>query len=105
MAIGAGARVGPYDVIALMGEGAMGQVWRARHTALERDDALKVLPQALAAAASISHDGQFLLYARAAGNANVDLWLLPLSGTPSRNSFSATPRTTSGKVDSPRTVV
>jgi hypothetical protein len=36
----------------------------------------------LAAAASISHDGQFLLYARAAGNANVDLWLLPLSGTP-----------------------
>jgi serine/threonine protein kinase len=82
MAIGAGARVGPYDVIALMGEGAMGQVWRARHTALERDDALKVLPQALAAAASISHDGQFLLYARAAGNANVDLWLLPLSGTP-----------------------
>jgi len=48
MAIGPGARVGSYEVIALIGEGGMGKVWRARHTALGRDDALKVLPDAFA---------------------------------------------------------
>ncbi len=42
-------RLGPYEVIALLGEGGMGKVWRARHTALKRDDALKVLPDGLAA--------------------------------------------------------
>src|SRR5688572_15637382 len=49
MAIGPGTRVGPYEVSALLGEGGMGQVWRARHTALKRDDALKVLPDLVAA--------------------------------------------------------
>jgi eukaryotic-like serine/threonine-protein kinase len=49
MAIGPGVRVGPYEVTALIGEGGMGKVWRAHHTALKRDDALKVLPDAFAA--------------------------------------------------------
>jgi serine/threonine protein kinase len=48
MAIGPGVRVGPYEVTALIGEGGMGKVWRAHHTALKRDDALKVLPDAFA---------------------------------------------------------
>ena len=48
MPIGPGARIGPYEVTALLGEGGMGQVWRAHHTALRRDDALKVLPDGLA---------------------------------------------------------
>ncbi len=48
MAIGAGSRIGPYEVTALIGEGGMGKVWRAHHTALKRDDALKVLPEAFA---------------------------------------------------------
>jgi Tol biopolymer transport system component/tRNA A-37 threonylcarbamoyl transferase component Bud32 len=46
MPIRPGTRVGPYEVTALLGEGGMGQVWRARHTGLKRDDALKVLPDA-----------------------------------------------------------
>jgi Tol biopolymer transport system component len=46
MTIGLGARLGPYEVSALIGEGGMGKVWRAHHTALNRDDALKVLPDA-----------------------------------------------------------
>ncbi|MGH9254113.1 MAG: protein kinase domain-containing protein [Vicinamibacterales bacterium] len=46
MAIGPGSRLGPYEVTALLGEGGMGKVWRAHHTALKRDDALKVLPDA-----------------------------------------------------------
>src|SRR6187455_977030 len=48
MAIGPGARIGPYKVTSLLGEGGMGKVWRARHSALKRDDALKVLPDDLA---------------------------------------------------------
>jgi serine/threonine-protein kinase len=48
MPIGPGARVGPYEVTALLGEGGMGKVWRARHLALKRDDALKVLPEGFA---------------------------------------------------------
>jgi len=43
-----GVRVGPYEVTALIGEGGMGKVWRALHIALNRDDALKVLPDAFA---------------------------------------------------------
>jgi eukaryotic-like serine/threonine-protein kinase len=46
MAIGPGSRLGPYEVTALIGEGGMGKVWRAHHIALNRDDALKVLPEA-----------------------------------------------------------
>ena len=49
MAIGLGSRVGPYEVTTLLGEGGMGKVWRAHHTGLKRDDALKVLPDAFAA--------------------------------------------------------
>jgi len=43
-----GVRLGPYEITALIGEGGMGKVWRAHHTALNRDDALKVLPDAFA---------------------------------------------------------
>ena len=48
MSLHPGVRLGPYEVTALIGEGGMGKVWRARHTTLKRDDALKVLPDAFA---------------------------------------------------------
>jgi eukaryotic-like serine/threonine-protein kinase len=48
MAIGPGARIGPYEVTSPLGEGGMGKVWRAHHIALKRDDALKVLPDTFA---------------------------------------------------------
>ena len=46
MPLNVGSRLGHYDVIALIGEGGMGEVYRARDTKLDRDVALKVLPQA-----------------------------------------------------------
>jgi Tol biopolymer transport system component len=43
-----GTRLGPYEVIAFIGAGAMGEVFRARDVRLNRDVALKVLPERLA---------------------------------------------------------
>lgn len=48
MALGLGSRLGPYEILAPLGAGGMGQVYRARDSRLERDVAVKVLPEHLA---------------------------------------------------------
>jgi serine/threonine protein kinase len=49
MPLSPGTRLGHHDVTALFGEGGMGQVYQARDTKLDRDVALKVLPEAFTA--------------------------------------------------------
>ncbi len=49
MTLSAGTRLGPYEILAPLGAGGMGEVFRARDTKLDRDVAIKVLPDTLAA--------------------------------------------------------
>jgi serine/threonine protein kinase/Tol biopolymer transport system component len=48
MPLSAGARLGPYEIVAPIGAGGMGEVYRARDTRLDRIVAVKVLPAELA---------------------------------------------------------
>src|SRR5258708_3892809 len=48
MPLSAGARLGPYEILAPLGAGGMGEVYRARDPRLNREVAIKVLPERLA---------------------------------------------------------
>jgi len=49
MTLAAGTRLGPYEIVSAIGAGGMGEVYRARDTRLDRDVAVKVLSEHLAA--------------------------------------------------------
>jgi serine/threonine protein kinase len=48
LALTPGTRLGVYDITGLIGEGGMGQVYRATDTKLKRQVAIKILPSSLA---------------------------------------------------------
>jgi len=68
MPLGPGAKLGPYEVLAPLGAGGMGEVYRARDTRLDRTVALKVLPGHLAASPDLRQ--RFEREARAVSSLN-----------------------------------
>ena len=53
MTISNGSRLGPYEVLAPLGKGGMGEVYKAKDTRLERTVAIKVLPQHLSSSPEV----------------------------------------------------
>ena len=49
MSLAAGSRLGPYEIVAPLGVGGMGEVYGVRDTRIDRDVAIKVLPAHIAA--------------------------------------------------------
>ncbi len=49
MALASGSKLGPYEIVAPLGAGGMGEVYRARDTRLDRTAAIKVLPPEVSA--------------------------------------------------------
>src|SRR5580765_8121444 len=68
MSLRAGTRLGPYEVVSLLGKGGMGEVYRARDDRLGRDVAVKVLPASFAS--DTERLKRFEQEARAAGQLN-----------------------------------
>jgi eukaryotic-like serine/threonine-protein kinase len=68
MALSAGARLGPYEVLSLVGAGGMGEVYKARDTRLDRTVAVKLLPTDVIERAD--RRGRFELEARAISSLN-----------------------------------
>src|SRR5499427_3053474 len=53
MTLAAGTKLGPYEIVSPIGAGGMGEVYKARDTRLDRDVAVKVLPEHLATSEEI----------------------------------------------------
>jgi len=64
MSLPVGARIGVYEIVAAIGAGGMGEVYRARDPRLGRDVAIKVLPDIVAGdperVARFQREAQFL---------------------------------------------
>ena len=56
MALSAGTRLGPYEILAPLGAGGMGEVYRARNLRLKREVALKVVPAEVASEPERQHE-------------------------------------------------
>ena len=105
MGLSPGTRLGPYEIVAPLGAGGMGEVYRARDTRLGRDVALKVLPEAVArdaerlrrfeqeakAASALNHPNILSLYDIGANNGAPYLVTELLEGETLRDRLHAGP--------------
>ena len=88
MALAAGTRIGSYEIVSPLGAGGMGEVYRARDPRLNRDVALKVLPDAFAddpeRLARFEREAQALAalkHPHIAGDAKTTLYSVPADGS------------------------
>ncbi len=103
--LGPGALVGPYEIVSLLGEGGMGQVYRGRDPRLGRDGAIKVLPADAAgdadavarferearAIASLSHPNILAIYDVGRQNGTIYVVTELLDGETLRKRIDASP--------------
>src|SRR5215831_5406381 len=68
MSLSSGTKLGPYEIVAPLGAGGMGEVYRARDTRLDRTVAVKILPSHLSANLEARH--RFEREARAISSLN-----------------------------------
>ena len=64
MSLAAGTRIGPYAIVRSLGAGGMGEVYRARDPKLNRDVAVKILPEVFALDPEDSFAKPYAHYAR-----------------------------------------
>ena len=69
MSLVAGTRLGPYEILSPLGAGGMGEVYQARDSRLDRDVAIKVLPESL-----LSDVEALARFERALGNMGSTVW-------------------------------
>ncbi len=92
MALSEGTKIGPYTVSGLIGQGGMGEVWQARDTKLDRDVALKVLPEAFTS--DPDRLARFEREAKVLASLNHPNIVRPSAGRRTRRSFTARSPTT-----------
>jgi serine/threonine protein kinase len=67
MTLSSGTKLGPYEILAPIGKGGMGEVYRARDTKLDREVPIKILP------ASFAHDRERVArFERTRGAASIE---------------------------------
>jgi len=104
MSLPSGSRLGPYEVVELVGAGGMGEVYRARDTRLGRDVAVKVLPAGIAdgdrlrrfeqearAASSLNHPNIVAVHDIGTHDANVFVAMELIEGRSLRDALHGEP--------------
>jgi serine/threonine protein kinase len=97
LALFTGTRLGPYEVLAPLGAGGMGEVYRARNTRLDRIVAIKVLPSQFAADQELR--ARFDREARAVSSLNTRTSARSTTSAPRRTRIFSSSREHEGEFD------
>src|SRR5262245_66060808 len=98
MSVTTGARIGAYEVLAPIGRGGMGEVYRARDTRLKRDVALKIVPESDACDVGMAERGEHFGFTLEACQA-VRIVRKPSIGCPASHASALKPSSLSQVLD------